>query len=72
MEFLYQKENFFVYTSVENSAEYIRSVRKKSQSLKRVSKKMGRNFSRNLSSGKNQTLNRYRCLVKKVTAPNKE
>ena len=29
MEFLYQKEKNFVYTSVENSAEYIRSVREK-------------------------------------------
>ena len=29
MEFLYQKDKKFVYTSVENSAEYVRSLREK-------------------------------------------
>jgi hypothetical protein len=29
MEFLYQKEKQFVYSSVENSAEYVRSLREK-------------------------------------------
>jgi len=48
MEFLYQKEKFFVYTSVENSAEYIRSVRKKESVTQKGQQKDGQEFLKEL------------------------
>ncbi len=48
MEFLYQKEKIFVYTSVENSAEYIRSVRKKESVTQKGQQKDGQEFLKEL------------------------
>jgi hypothetical protein len=48
MEFLYQKEKKFVYTSVENSAEYIRSVREKESATQKGQQKDGQEFLKEL------------------------
>jgi hypothetical protein len=44
MEFLYQKEKNFVYTSVENSAEYIQSIREKESVTQKGQQKDGQEF----------------------------
>jgi hypothetical protein len=48
MEFLYQKEKKFVYTSVENSAEYIQSVREKESVTQKGQQKDGQEFLKEL------------------------
>ena len=48
MEFLYQKEKNFVYTSVENSAEYIQSVREKESVTQKGQQKDGQEFLKEL------------------------
>jgi hypothetical protein len=44
MEFLCQKEKNFVYTSVENSAEYIQSIREKESVTQKGQQKDGQEF----------------------------
>jgi len=44
MEFLYQKEKKIVYTSVENSTEYVRSLREKESVTQKGQQKDGREF----------------------------
>ena len=41
MEFLYQKEKNFVYSSVENSAEYVRILREKESVTQKGQQKDG-------------------------------
>jgi hypothetical protein len=48
MEFLYQKEKKFVYTSVENSAEYIQSIREKESVTQKGQQKDGQEFLKEL------------------------
>ena len=48
MEFLYQKDKKFVYTSVENSAEYVRSLRKKESVTQKGQQKDGQEFLKEL------------------------
>ena len=48
MEFLHQKEKKFVYTSVENSAEYVRSLREKESGTQKDQQKAGQEFLREL------------------------
>jgi hypothetical protein len=48
MEFLYQKEKKFVYTSVENSAEYVRSLREKESVTQKGQQKDGQEFLKEL------------------------
>jgi hypothetical protein len=48
MEFLYQKEKKFVYTNVENSAEYIQSVREKESVTQKGQQKDGQEFLKEL------------------------
>ena len=48
MEFLYQKEKKFVYTSVENSAEYVRSLREKELFTQNGQQKDGQEFLKEL------------------------
>ena len=48
MEFLYQKEKKFVYTSVENSAEYIQSLREKESVTQKGQQKDGQEFLKEL------------------------
>jgi hypothetical protein len=48
MEFLHQKEKKFVYTSVENSAEYVRSLREKESGTHKGREKDGQEFLREL------------------------
>ncbi len=44
MEFLHQKEKKFIYTSVENSAEYVRSLREKESVTQKGQQKDGQEF----------------------------
>jgi len=62
MEYLYQEEEGFDYTGVENSAQYVRKLREEQSSLKKVNKKTVGNFSRSLSSGKNRALKGVKVL----------
>ena len=48
MEFLHQKEKKFVYTSVENSAEYVRSFREKESVTQKGQQKDGQEFLKEL------------------------
>ena len=48
MEFLYQKEKKFVYTNVENSAEYVRSFREKESFTQKGQQKDGQEFLKEL------------------------
>ncbi len=48
MEFLYQKEKVFDYTSIENSAEYVRILREKESGIQEGQQKDGREFLRGL------------------------
>ncbi len=48
MEFLYQKEKKFVYTRVENSAEYVRSLREKGSVTQKGQEKEGQEFLKEL------------------------
>jgi hypothetical protein len=48
MEFLHQKEKKFVYTSVENSGEYVRSLREKESDTQKDQQKDGQEFLREL------------------------
>jgi hypothetical protein len=48
MEFLYQKEKKFVYSSVENSAEYVRSLREKESVTQKGQPKDGQEFLKEL------------------------
>ena len=48
MEFLYQKEKNFVYTSVENSAEYVRILREKEPVTQKGQQKDGQEFLKEL------------------------
>ena len=48
MEFLYQKDKKFVYTSVENSAEYVRGLREKESVTQRGQQKDGQEFLKEL------------------------
>ncbi len=48
MEFLYQKEKQFVYSSVENSAEYIRSLREKGSVTQKGQQKDSQEFLKEL------------------------
>ena len=48
MEFLYQKEKNFVYTSVENSAEYVRILREKESVTQKGQQKDGQEFLKEL------------------------
>ena len=48
MEFLYQKEKKFVYTRVENSAEYVRSLREKESVTQTGQQKDGQEFLKEL------------------------
>jgi hypothetical protein len=48
MEFLYQKEKKFSYTSVENSAEYVRSLREKKSVTQKGQQKDGQEFLKEL------------------------
>ncbi len=48
MEFLHQKEKTFVYTSVENSAEYVRSLREKESVTQKGKQKSGQEFLKEL------------------------
>jgi hypothetical protein len=48
MEFLYQKEKEFDYTRVENSADYVRSLREKDSVTKEGKQKDGREFLKEL------------------------
>jgi hypothetical protein len=48
MEFLSQKEKRFDYTSVENSAEYVRSLREKESVTQKGQQKDGREFLKEL------------------------
>ncbi len=48
MEFLYQKEKKFVYTNVENSAEYVRSLREKESFTQNGQQKEGHEFLKEL------------------------
>ena len=48
MEFLYQKEKKYAYDSVENSAEYVRSLREKESFTQNGQQKDGQEFLREL------------------------
>jgi hypothetical protein len=48
MEFLYQKEKKFAYTSVENSAEYVRNLREKESFTQNGQQKDGQEFLKEL------------------------
>ncbi len=48
MEFLYQKEKQFVYSSVENSAEYVRSLREKESVTQKGQQKDSQEFLKEL------------------------
>jgi hypothetical protein len=48
MEFLYQKEKKFVYTSVENSADYVRNLREKELFTQNDQQKDGQEFLKEL------------------------
>jgi len=48
MEFLYQKDKKFVYTSVENSAEYVRGLREKESVTQKGQQKDGQEFLKEL------------------------
>jgi hypothetical protein len=48
MEFLYQKEKNFVYSSVENSAEYVRILREKESVTQKGQQKDGQEFLKEL------------------------
>jgi hypothetical protein len=48
MEFLYQKEKNFVYSSVENSAEYVRVLREKESVTQKGQQKDGQEFLKEL------------------------
>ena len=48
MEFLQQKEKTFVYTSVENSGEYVRSLREKESVTQKGKQKSGQEFLKEL------------------------
>ena len=48
MEFLYQKEKKFAYTSVENSAEYVRNLREKESYTQEGQQKDGQEFLKEL------------------------
>lgn len=48
MEFLYQKEKQFVYSSVENSAEYVRSLREKESATQKGQQKDSQEFLKEL------------------------
>ncbi len=48
MEFLYQKEKNFVYASVENSTEYVRSLREKESVTQKGQQKDGQEFLKEL------------------------
>jgi hypothetical protein len=48
MEFLYQKEKKFIYSSVENSAEYVRSLREKESVTQKDQQKDGQEFLKEL------------------------
>ena len=48
MEFLHQKEKKFIYTSVENSAEYVRSLREKESFTQNGQQKDGQEFLKEL------------------------
>ena len=48
MEFLYQKEKKFVYTSVENSAEYVQCLREKESVTQKGQQKDGQEFLKEL------------------------
>jgi hypothetical protein len=48
MEFLYQKENKFLYTSVENSADYVRNLREKELFTQNDQQKDGQEFLKEL------------------------
>ena len=48
MEFLYQKEKVFDYTSIENSAEYVRILREKESGIQEGQQKDGREFLKEL------------------------
>ena len=48
MEFLYQKEKKFAYTSVKNSAEYVRSLREEESVTQKGQQKDGQVFLKEL------------------------
>ena len=48
MEFLYQKQKEFVYAGVENSAEYVRSLRDKESVTQTGQQKDGQEFLKEL------------------------
>ncbi len=48
MEFLYQKEKKFVYSSVENSTEYVRRLREKESVTQKGQQKDGQEFLKEL------------------------
>jgi len=48
MEFLYHKEKDFDYTKIENSAQYVRSLREKETVIQEGQQKDGREFLKQL------------------------
>jgi len=48
MEFIYQKEKNFVYSSIENSAEYVRILREKESVTQKGQQKDGQEFLKEL------------------------
>ena len=48
MEFIYQKEKNFVYSSIENSAEYVRILREKESVNQKGQQKDGQKFLKEL------------------------